>query len=27
MNVVYTPVYISQEVYDSIINSPQETGQ
>jgi len=27
MNVVYTPVYISQEEYDSIINSPQETGQ
>ena len=27
MNVVYTPIYISQEEYDSIINSPQETGQ
>ena len=27
MNVVYTPVYITQEEYDSIINSPQETGQ
>lgn len=27
MNVVYTPVYITQEEYDSIINSPKETGQ
>ena len=27
MNVVYTPIYISQEEYDSIINSPKETGQ
>ncbi len=26
MSVVYTPVYISQDEYDSIINSPMETG-
>ena len=27
MSVVYIPVYISQEEYDSIVSSPQETGQ
>ena len=27
MNVVYTPVYITQEEYDAIISSPKETGQ
>lgn len=27
MNVVYTPLYISQAEYDSIVNSPMETGQ
>lgn len=27
MNVVYIPVYISQSEYDSIVNSPMETGQ
>jgi len=26
-NIVYTPVYISQEDYDTIINSPIETGK
>ena len=26
-NIVYTPVYISQEDYDTIINSPMETGK
>lgn len=26
MNVVYIPVYLSQDEYDSIINSPMETG-
>ncbi len=26
LNIVYTPVYISQEEYDAIIDSPMETG-
>jgi len=27
MNIVYTPVYISQQEYDEIVNSPMERGQ
>jgi len=27
MNIVYTPVYISQEEYDEIVNSPMESGR
>lgn len=26
MNIVYTPVYISQQEYDEIVNSPMENG-
>ena len=27
MNVVYTPIYISQQEYDEIVNSPMERGR
>jgi hypothetical protein len=27
MNIVYTPVYISQQEYDQIVNSPMESGR
>ena len=27
LTIVYTPIYISQEDYDTIINSPMETGR
>ena len=27
MNIVYTPVFISQQEYDEIVNSPMERGQ
>jgi hypothetical protein len=27
MNIVYTPVYISQQQYDEIVNTPMERGQ
>jgi len=27
LNIVYTPVYISQEDYDTIVDSPMETGR
>ena len=26
MNIVYTPVYLSQQEYDEIVNSPMERG-